>query len=181
MIRPRHVLEGAAALAAGAILVLQFIAVAGREIVPQLQDVNLARLWERDRFAESSMISEQPAGRFLVEVDMIRRVRQATPPDAFFLVFNQNTFAYYAGRRFIRDVDTRLVEFYRAQDGAAALAQLRLLGVQYVYLPPWSWPTIQNSKILDIVKDPAAAELAVEHAGYRLYRLLPAARQPGSS
>jgi hypothetical protein len=177
--RLRRALEAAAAAAAGLILALQFVAAAGREVVPHLPDVNLARLWERDRFSESSMISDQPAGSFLVEIDMVRRVRRITPPDAFFLIFHQSTFSYYAGRRFIRDVDTRLVDFYRAQDKRAAVAQLQLLGVQYVYLPPWSWPTIQNSKILDIVKDPAAAELVVEHAGYRLYRLLPQTQGPG--
>jgi hypothetical protein len=176
----RYVLRAAGTLAASIILLLQFIAIAGREIVPHLADVKLSGLWQRDRFTESSLISDQPVGSFLAEIDMVRRVRTMTPPDAYFLVFHQNTFAYYAGRRFIRDVDTRLVDFYRAPDKDAALAQLRQLGIQYVYLPPWSWPTIQNSKILDILKDPAAAQLVIEHAGYRLYRLSPpTGRQEG--
>ena len=173
MIPLRRALEAAAAAAAGAILLLQLIAVSGREIAPHLTDVNLENTWQRDRFAEAAMIRAQPAGSFLAEIDMVRRVRDRTAPDAFFLVFHQNTFAYYAGRHFIRDVDTRLVEFYRARDQRVALAELRNLGVQYVYLPPWSWPTIQNSRILDIINDPAVAGLVLEHAGYRLYRLLP--------
>ena len=166
-----RILDLAAVLAGGAILALQFIMVSGREIVPQLSDVNFVGLWQRDRFTESAMISPQQPGRFLIEVDVARRVRDATPPDAFFIVFLQNNFAYYAGRRFIRDVDTRLVDLYRAQDKQSALAQLRKLGIQYLYLPPWTWPTIQNSKVVDIINDPTTAQLVVEHAGYRLYRL----------
>jgi hypothetical protein len=171
--RLRHALEVIAVLAASAILALQFVVVSGREVVPHLGDVNLSQVWQRDRFSEASMISEHPAGTYLAEIDMVRRVKSITPPDALFLVFHQSTFSYYAHRRFIRDVDTRLVDFYRASDKPSALAQLRQFRIQYVYLPPWPWPTIQGSKILDIVQDPNVAELVVEHAGYRLYRLRP--------
>ena len=64
------------------------------------------------------------------------------------------------------------MELYQAQDKEAALVHLHRLGVQYLLLPPWTWPTVQNSKITDIIKDPAMAQLVVEHAGYRLYRLV---------
>jgi hypothetical protein len=173
LIRVRQVISGAGRVVAFAVLALGVLAIAAREVVPQVPQLGLARAFERDRFEESAAIAHQKPGSFLVEVDMVRRVRELTSPDAFFLIFHQNTFAYYANRRFIRDVDVRLVEFYRAPDKESALSVLRRFGFDYVYLPPWRWPTIDNSYIKPIVEDPAHARLVLDVAGYKLYQLLP--------
>lgn len=107
----------------------------------------------------------------LGELDVVKEVRARTPKDAVFVVFNMNSFAYYADRRFVRDVDPRMIPFYRSADTASAAAALRALGVGYVYLQPWSWPTVDNSLIKSLVADPAYATLVFEKHGYRIFRL----------
>jgi hypothetical protein len=86
----------------------------------------------------------------------------------------QNPFAYYADRRFIRDVDPRMVPFYQAKTDSAAVAALRQLGIDYVFLPPWAWPTILHSRIRSITEDAQTASLVADVAGYRVYHLSPA-------
>jgi hypothetical protein len=131
---------------------------------------------ERSRFQELADLPPQSTAGTFGELEAIRVLREKTPPDAYFAVFNQNTFAYYAGRRFIRDYDTRMADFYLAPTKVAAFEVLRRLGVDHVYLPSWSWPPVDKSFIKAIVQDPAMAILVDERFGYRIYRLLPIRR-----
>jgi hypothetical protein len=87
------------------------------------------------------------------------------------LTFYQRGFAYYAERRFISDLDPRLVSFYKADNKLTAVTQLRELRVTYIYYPPWSWPTINGSLIKAITDDATLSTLVLEKFGFKVYRL----------
>ena len=154
-----------------ATVVLSFATLHGLAVqVPQLHYVSAIGIGGT-QYDELDAMPVHPYPSHLSEVDVIKELRNRTPPDAVFAVFNMNAFAYYADRRFVRDVDPRMVPFYRAADTEAAAGALRHLGVGYVYLQPWSWPTIDNSRIRDVVSDPRYATLVFEKHGYRIFRL----------
>jgi hypothetical protein len=175
----RRALDLAGMLAALAVLGCGVFLMLAREVVPQLPNLAFGAL-DRSRFEELAAMPPQDKLDALSELEAIRDLRAHTPEDATFVVFVQNTFAYYAGRRFIRDVDPRMADFYRAADKEAALAVLRRLGVGYVYLPGWSWPTVDHSFIKAIVEDPALAEPVAGRFGYRTFRLKPAPHTDGT-
>jgi hypothetical protein len=141
-----------------------------RDIAPQVRHLSLGSL-DRSRFDELAAMPAQGQGDTLAQLEVIREIRARTPADALFLVFTQNAFAFYAERRFIRDIDPRLTSFYRAKDKMSAYGILKQAGIDYVFLPSWTWPTIQNSWIDAIVRDPSLASLVVDRFGYRVYRL----------
>lgn len=169
----RRVLDVAGALAALAVLGCGVFLTLAREAVPQLPNLAFGAL-TRSRFEELAAMPPQSKLDVLSELEAIRDLRAHTPEDATFVVFVQNAFSYYAGRRFIRDVDPRMADFYRTADKEAALAVLRRLGVGYVYIQSWSWPTVDHSFIKAIVADPALAEPVAGRFGYRTFRLKPA-------
>lgn len=120
---------------------------------------------------ELAALPAQPGPSQFSEMEAIKELKQKTPSDAKFLVFNMNAFAYYADRRFIRDVDPRMIPFYRARTKREAVAFLRELEVDYIYIQPWSWPTVDNSLIKSVVADSSLATLVLEKYGYRVFRL----------
>ena len=144
---------------------------------PNLSDVVLGSLL-RSPFDELAAVPPQEQAGPLSEMQALRELRAKTPVDGHFLTFYQRGFAYYAQRPFISDLDPRMVEFYLAADTASALAVLRRLGIEYIYLPSWSWPTVDNSLITEIVHDPSLATLIVDRFGYRIYQLSPKRMQP---
>lgn len=159
-------------IAVSALLLFQAAMIAGRLLAPQLPDADTSRAFARTRAEDLALRPQPEPGPYMQELDVIAEIRARTPRDAFFLVFSQNAFAFYAERRFIRDVDLRLVPFYRATSDGEALKVLRALGIEYVYLPPWmDWPTISRSRIMAVVGNPGAAHLVFEHRGFRLYRM----------
>lgn len=155
---------------AGIALATGLWVVLAREIAPELGNLRFGGI-DQSQYAELARVpSPAPAGS-LAQLEIVRQIRDKTPPDAYFLVMNQNLFAYYAERRFIRDVDPRLVPFYRARDRAAAVAVLKSFGIDYVYLPSYEWPTVTHSWIRPIAEDPNLASLVLDVSGNRVYRL----------
>lgn len=154
-----------------ALIVLGFSSLHGITVQAQLLPYVTAVGVTGTQYDELDAMPSHAHPSHLVELDVMKEVRARTPRDAVFVVFHMNTFAYYADRRFIRDVDPRMIPFYRAADTVAAAAALRELGVGYVYLQPWSWPTVDNSLINSLVSDPAQATLVLEKHGYRVFRL----------
>jgi hypothetical protein len=125
----------------------------------------------RSRFEELVAMPPQERVGDLSELQVIREIRDKTPPAAVFLTFYHRAFAYYAQRQFVSDLDLRMLDFYRAADKESALAILQKIGIEYVYLPPWSWPTIDRSCIKNIIHDPKLATPILDRSGYRLYKL----------
>lgn len=144
--------------------------VLARDAPPQLSNMRIGGI-DRSRYAELDSLPSQTPNGLLPYLEIVRQIRAKTPADAYFLVMWQNAFAYYAGRRFIRDVDPRMAPFYKATDKGAAVAEIKRLGIDYVFLPPWGWPTILHSMIRPIVEDPRLASLVADVAGYRVYHL----------
>lgn len=164
LLRPLGLFTGVVVLALGGWIIL------AREVVPELPRLRLGAL-DRSRFAELDAMPAHATAGYLGELEALRELRAKTSKDAFFLTFFQNNFSYYSERRFIRDVDPRMIPFYRATTKELAIEELQRLGINHVYIPSWSWPTIDRSHINGIVNDPALAELLVSQFGYRVYRL----------
>jgi len=154
------------------VLLQSFWIFAAQYISPKLPQVAAGSLL-RSPFEELEDVPPQQTEGDLAELQGMVQLRKETPADALFLTFHQRSFAYYAERRFISDLDPRLVDFYRARDKRTAIAVLRRLCVDYVYLPSWSWPTIANSFIKDIVGDSQFSTKIFSRNGYELYRLNP--------
>jgi hypothetical protein len=140
-----------------------------RNLVPNVANASLGSLL-RTRFQELEYMPPTTGGP-LNELEVLREIRHRTPPDATFLTFYQRGFAYYAERRFISDLDPRLIFFYRAGDKLTAITRLRELRVDYIYYPPWSWPTINRSLIKAITDDATLSTLVLEKFGFKVYRL----------
>jgi hypothetical protein len=169
-------LDWLAKASAALVLVSGVWVVFARDVAPQLGNIRIGGI-DRSPGAELDGLPRQSASDPLAYLEAMRQIRDSTPADSYFLIMWQNPFAYYSGRRFIRDVDPRMVSFYRAQTQSAALAELRRLGVDHVFLPPWPWPTVLHSQIRAIAEDPHLASLMIDVAGYRVYRLIPAEAQ----
>jgi hypothetical protein len=140
-----------------------------RDLSPNFATTSLGSLL-RTRMQELEYMPRVTGGP-LNELEVLREIRSRTPPDSLFLTFYQRGFAYYAGRPFISDLDPRLVAFYRADDKLTAVTQLRKLRVNYIYYPPWSWPTINRSLIKAITDDATLSTLVLEKFGFKVYRL----------
>jgi hypothetical protein len=153
-----------------ALLLQAFWVFAARDTLPRISDVVMGSLL-RSRFDELAAMPPQKQASDLSEMQAMKELRAKTSPAAFFLTFYQRGFAYYAQRQFISDLDPRMLEFYQAADKRSALAVLLRLGIEYVYVPTWSWPTLERSYIKAIVEDSTLAMLVLDKFGYRLYRL----------
>jgi hypothetical protein len=153
-----------------AALASALIVFADREIVPNRMSAGLRSI-SSSSIEELDALPPQSAGMPTYKLDVMKELRLRTPADALFVVFDPNTFAYYAGRRYIRDVDPRLAPFYQATDKFSAFRILKQLGVQYVYLQEFGWPTIDHSFIHEILADTTLSTKVFEKFGCRVYRL----------
>jgi hypothetical protein len=165
-----HVLNIVCSTAAAVTLAQAFWVFLARDVHPNIQNLSMGSLL-RSRFEELDAMPPQELAGPLGELQVLRELRVLTPPDAHFITFYQRGFAYYANRHFISDLDPRLVDFYRASDKKNGFAFLRRLGINYVYLPGWSWPTIDKSEIKNIIDDPTLATRILDRFGYKAYRL----------
>jgi hypothetical protein len=152
------------------LLIGSFLVFAGREIFPHIPNAALRSI-AGTKVEELDALPPQPYQTYEYELEVMKELRARTPANAFFVVFYPNTFAYYADRRYMRDVDPRLVPFYRASTKNEGFAVLRRLHIQYVYLQSWSWPTVDHSRIREIVADPSLSTEIFEKFGYKVFRL----------
>jgi hypothetical protein len=166
----RRILDFTCSAAALLVLLEGFWVFMARDALPNLASVRMGSLL-RPPLEELSAMPPQEHGGQLSELQALRELRAQTPPDARFLTFYQRGFAYYANRVFISDLDPRLIDFYRASDKQSGLAVLRRLNIDHIYLPGWSWPTIDKSVIKRIIEDSAVSTLIVDRFGYKVYRL----------
>jgi len=104
------------------------------------------------------------------EYQIIRYARESTPKDSLFLVLRMAEFAYYADRNYIRHVDPRMVEFYKAEDKDKAFEILSSMEIDYVLVPYYLDPSYYNSQLVHILADPQCADLVMDN-NYSLYRL----------
>ena len=173
------------AVATGTVL-FSSVAVLGNFLVPHLDQIRLPPRFDLSRTEELAAIDQAAWSHpYYAELTVLPLVTAAIPPGDRVLTFHQNTFAFYAQRHLVRDVDPALVEFYGAKDASEAAKQLAELHIGWVYLPPWQTATRQHSRIEALVASTDLAELVVDKAKYRLYRLTPpgtapAAVSPGS-
>lgn len=123
------------------------------------------------RFAQLERGPDRVWAERIPEVLALRFIRTHTPDQARFLLMHQNLFVYYANRRSIRDSDPRMADVYLASSPSAALAALKQLGVNYLYLPPWPKGTLDHSWLPTILRDRQLARLAFFHLNYRIYQL----------
>jgi hypothetical protein len=166
----RRILDFGCRAVALLVLLQAFWVFAARDTLPKMRDVVIGSLL-RSPFEELAAMPAQERVGDLSEIEAIKEIRANTPRGALSLTFYHRGFAYYAQRQFITDLDLRMLDFYRAGDKGSALAVLRKFGIEYVYLPPWSWPTVDHSYIKDIVNDSSLATMILDRFGYRLYHL----------
>lgn len=103
----------------------------------------------------------------------IEYINNNVAKDAIVLTFLQNQFERYGERAYIRNLDSRLQPFYLKENKNDALAFLKELGVEYIHTPGYPTPTLQNTHFQEILADPRYAELMADHAGSRVYKLIP--------
>jgi len=103
---------------------------------------------------------------------LIDYINNYTPKDSLVLVFRQNDFALYGERKFIRHLDPRMIPVLQANDRETALRELHRLGVDYLLVPAYGVVTIFDTKIYEILSDPAVSEVVMESGGARLLKLL---------
>lgn len=137
---------------------------------PNMSDVTIGSLLS-SRFAELERLPPQNISNVFAQLEAIKELRTKTPENALFLPFSEQAFDYYAGRNSVADLDPRMVEFYRASRLEDAIEALRKLGIQYIYIQSWRWPTIDKSYIRTIVSDKELATLIVDRFGYQVYKL----------
>ncbi|SLN22791.1 hypothetical protein [Oceanibacterium hippocampi] len=99
-------------------------------------------------------------------------VRDELPESALPLVFRQPEYLAYTGRPSIRDLDPRLIGFYRIADRHGAFCFLRRFGVDHIIAPLHDPPaTYINSQAEAIVNDPALATFLATDDRFAIYRL----------
>lgn len=133
-------------------------------VIPFL--INLANSVDDD---ELSWLSRARGRQF----EVIDYINNTTDPTSTFLVFRQSDFGLYAQRKWVRNLDPRLVTFYKQKDIKTAYKILTDLGINYIYLTSYPHPTVYNSMISSIISDPTIATLEYEAGDYRLFKLFP--------
>lgn len=103
---------------------------------------------------------------------VLRYIREQTDTNSLFLIYRQAEFSYYAQRKAIRDIDTRLIDFYKINTKFNAYLYLKNLGINYIYLPAYQPSTFNNSMAYAIVADPKLSRIVIEDNGVRLFELL---------
>ncbi len=114
-----------------------------------------------------NLLLQSTRGRYL----LIDYINHYVPDDALVLTFRQNDLALYGKRKLIRHLDPRMAPVLAASDRNDAVRELRNLGVEYLLVPAYGLVTVFDSKIYEILADPAVSELVLESNGARLYRL----------
>ncbi|MBO6570718.1 MAG: hypothetical protein JJ960_18365 [Kordiimonadaceae bacterium] len=78
---------------------------------------------------------------------------------------------FFAERKMISYLDTRLIPFYNTSVAAEGYELLKGLDVNFIHLPDYGIPVFYNSVLMEIVGNPQYADLAFSEDGYQIYRL----------
>lgn len=98
-------------------------------------------------------------------------VKDRTPVDAKILTFRKNDLLAFSDRRCISPEDTSLLGVYKAGTVAQCYAQLRDLGVDYIYSPTYQVPMVVNTQVTRLLADPKYSTLEYASRGARVFKL----------
>jgi len=104
----------------------------------------------------------------------IEYIRANTPQDALVLAFKPSDM-FYSGRKMLSFMDPRMIPVYLETNPQRAVARLRNQGVEFVYMPDYTFPVLYNSVLLQVFADPTLSRLEHSLDGYQVYSLHPAA------
>lgn len=117
---------------------------------------------------DEKVLRSKHGGKF----DLLYYVQNHLEKDSLTLVFRQNDFATFADRKFISMSDPRLVKLYSAHTVDECYKELRRLGIDYVFCPPYDLPLISKTKLAQTIADINLTQLEYSGKGYRLYKVL---------
>ena len=99
-------------------------------------------------------------------------LRDQTPKSS--LVFSlRPSDMYYSERKMVSYLDPRLVPFYETADEIQGLDILKKLGISYVHVPSYGLPSLYNSSLTAILRNPRLTSLAYSSLGGQIYELVP--------
>ncbi len=101
-----------------------------------------------------------------------RYLAEATDSSALVLTLKPADM-YYSGRKMVSYLDPRLLPFYGENDPGKAAMLLRALGITHVHVPSYHLPSVYNSALQKILRDPRLSTLGFSAAGYQVYALKP--------
>lgn len=154
------------------LLVLQIIHFLHREVMPQRHLLTIQGLFTRDRFEMLEALPDGEMYAHYMELQGLKTLRaDSTSESVVLTVLNNGTYMFLGGREQLRDVDPRLLPFYRAETLQEARAHLRGFGVTHIYTTPHAFPTRTNSYIDVILSDPQLSTRIYESALVHVYRL----------
>lgn len=104
-------------------------------------------------------------------LEFIKYVNEYTPNDSIFYVIRQPEFAFYGNRKLIKQTDSRLVDFYNAENIEIAYSEIKKLEVNYLYLLGINPPTVFNSFLSELVGDPKYTKISADFGKARIYNL----------
>ena len=107
----------------------------------------------------------------------LHHAARTIPEGAVCLVFRMNEFAYYVNRKLISSWDPRMVDVYTQRDKDGTYQALRRLGVDYIYLPNYTLPTVANTQVFRVLADAGMCEIVSFGDGFRLVKLLATRQQ----
>lgn len=119
------------------------------------------------------LLSSQGYSRFTI----LKALQEKTPADAKVLVYRQNDVVYYGRRRVLRRASPEMLAFYQLRDSAQGYRYLRDLGIDYILIPSYGLASYYNSVAAPLTNDPRYCRLLDDHSGYKLFELLPEARE----
>jgi hypothetical protein len=108
----------------------------------------------------------------LPEYQLTDYLRTQTPKDSLILSLKPADM-YYAERRMISYLDSRLLKFYQIDDESVARVALIELGVTHIYVPNYGIPPLYNSAVWKILRDPTLSRLEFSSAGGQIYSINP--------
>lgn len=101
----------------------------------------------------------------------IFRLRELTEPDAVVLALRFGDFAYYAKRRYVRELDPRMRPVYLAEDAQGAYRALVDLKIDYIYMPGYLPITVSETLLGEVIADPRFVTLVATMQGQRLFKI----------
>jgi len=104
------------------------------------------------------------------EIPILKFIR-ALETSKKFLVFEQNKFAYYTDKNYVRDLDSSLMDFYKLTSIDDSFNFLINRNIRYIYLTPYIPATFYNSIAMQLASDPRYFRLLRDLNGYRLFKL----------
>jgi hypothetical protein len=97
--------------------------------------------------------------------------KNRTPDDAVFLVFRQNEFSFYTGKKSLNYAAPGLESVFGAETAEKAAAALRALNVRYVLRPNYCVPAVFKTKLGEILSEPSRSRILAAGDGFTLYEL----------